>query len=127
VHGVGGDALGGVNGGGVAEAGGSADIVGGQPDGEVMVAVMCGGEPAVVAHCGDGPAVAVLNPVSRTESEPAVVGPGDDHIPDTRLITVRQPHHRMRHLPVEAMIAGATVQPGHQIAGGGEHDGIQSG
>ena len=33
VHGVGGDALGGVDGGGVAELGRGADVVGGQPDG----------------------------------------------------------------------------------------------
>ena len=32
VHGVGGDALGGVDGGGVAETGGVLDVVGGQPD-----------------------------------------------------------------------------------------------
>ena len=39
VHGVGGDALGGVDGAGVAEAGGVADVVGGQPDGELAAVV----------------------------------------------------------------------------------------
>ena len=49
VHGVGGDALGGMDGGGVAETGRLADIVGGQPDGEVA-AVMSDGEVAVVCR-----------------------------------------------------------------------------
>ena len=48
VHGVGGDALGGVDGGGVAETGRLADIVGGEPDGEVAAGVP-DGQPAVVA------------------------------------------------------------------------------
>ena len=39
VHGVGGDALGGVDGGGVAETGRVADVVGGQPDGEPAAVV----------------------------------------------------------------------------------------
>ena len=39
VHGVGGDALGAVDGGGVAEAGRGADVVGGQSDGAVAAAV----------------------------------------------------------------------------------------
>ena len=48
VHGVGGDTLGGVDGGGVAETGRLADIVGGEPDGEVA-AVMSDREVAVPA------------------------------------------------------------------------------
>ena len=47
MHGVGGDALGGVDGGGVAETGRLADVVGGQPDGE-PAAVMSDGEVAVL-------------------------------------------------------------------------------
>ena len=39
VHGVGGDALGGVDGGGVAEAGRVADVVGGESDGELAAVV----------------------------------------------------------------------------------------
>ena len=51
VHGVGGDALGGVDGGGVAETGRGADVVGGQPDGEVA-AVVPDGQVAVACRCG---------------------------------------------------------------------------
>ena len=39
VHGVGGDALGGMDGGGVAESGRGANIVDGQPDGELAAGV----------------------------------------------------------------------------------------
>ena len=75
VHGVGGDALGGVDGGGVAETGRLADIVGGESDGE-LAAVVSDGQVAVVADCGDGPAVAVLDPVGGGEAESAVVACG---------------------------------------------------
>ena len=51
VHGVGGDALGGVDGGGVAETGRLADVVGGQPDGEAA-AVVPDGEVAAAGRCG---------------------------------------------------------------------------
>jgi hypothetical protein len=91
VHGVGGDALGGVDGGGIAEACRLADIVGGQPDDEVAAGVPHR-EPAVVARCGDGPAVAILDPVGGGESESAVVAAGDDHISDTGPVAVGQRH-----------------------------------
>ena len=67
MHGVSGDTLGGVDGAGVAEAGGGTDVIGRQPDG-VVAAVMCDGEPAVVAQGGDGPAVAVFDPVGGGEA-----------------------------------------------------------
>ena len=51
VHGVGGDALGGVDGGGVAESGRGADVVGGQPDGAVAAGVPHG-QVAVVGRRG---------------------------------------------------------------------------
>ena len=88
VHRVGGDALGGVDGGGVAETGRGADVVGGQPDGAVT-AVVPHGQVAASADLGDGPAVAVLDPVGWREAESAVVAAGDDHIADTGLVPVR--------------------------------------
>ena len=79
------------------------------------------------ADCGDGPAVAVLDPVGGGEAKSPVVAAGDDHVPGTGLIPVGQPHHRIRHVPVEAVVSGAAVQVGHQIAGGGKHDRVQPG
>ena len=85
------------------------------------------GEVAFLVDAGDGPAVAVFNPVGGGEAESAVVAAGDDHISDAGLIAVGQPHRRIRHVPVEAMISGAPVEFGDQLAGGGEHDGVESG
>jgi hypothetical protein len=70
VRGVGCDTLGGMDGGGVAEAGRVADIVGGEPDCAVAAGVP-GGQVAVSADMGDRPAVAVLDPVGGSESESA--------------------------------------------------------
>ena len=91
VHGVSGDALGGMDGAGIAETGRSLDIVGGEPDGE-LAAVVPDREVTVPADAGDGPAVAVLDPVGRAEAESAVVAAGDDHISDTGPIAVGQTH-----------------------------------
>ena len=115
-----------MDGGGVAETGRGAHIVGGQSDGQ-LAAVVPDREVTVPADAGDGPPVAVLDPVGRGESESAVVAAGDDHISDTGLVPVGQPHHRIRHIPVEAMVSGATVEFGDQLAGGGEHDRVKSG
>jgi hypothetical protein len=87
VHRVGGDALGGVDSGGIAEAGGAADIVGGQPDCAV-IAVVSHGQVAAFADVGDSPTVAVFDPVSGGKAESAVVAAGDDHIADTGLVSV---------------------------------------
>ncbi len=126
VHGVGGDALGGVDGAGIAETGRGAQIVERQPDGQVA-AVVPDREVTAPADAGDGPPVAVFDPVGGGESESAVVAAGDDHVSDARLIAVGQTHHLVRHIPVEAMISGAAVEFGDQLAGGGEHDGVKSG
>jgi hypothetical protein len=92
VHGVGGYALGCVDGGGVAEACRLPDVVPGEPDGEVAAGVPRG-QVAAVADLGDGPAVAVLDPLGGGgEAEPAIVGPGDDHISDTGPVPVGQGH-----------------------------------
>ena len=95
VHGVGGDALGGMDGGGVAETGRGAHIVNRQPDGQ-LAAVVPDREVTAPADAGDGPPVAVLDPVGGGESESAVVAAGDDHISDTGLVAVGQTHLRRR-------------------------------
>ena len=126
VHGVGGDALGGVDGGGIAETGRGRDVIGGELALEVAAAVP-DGEVAAPADAGDGPAVAVLDPVGGRESEPAVVAAGDDHIADTRQVSVRQTHFLPGRGVVEAMIAGSAVELSDELAGGSEHDRVQSG
>ena len=126
VHGVGGDALGGVDGGGIAETGRGRDVVGGQPDGEVAAGVPHG-QVAVAADVGDGPAVAVLDPVGGGEAEPAVVAAGDDHIADTGPVSVGQTHLPSARDVAEAMVTGAAVELGDELAGGGEHDRVESG
>ena len=126
MHGVGGDALGGVDGGGVAETGRGADVVGGQPDGEVA-AVVSYGEAAVVAHCGDGPAVAVLDPVGGGEAESAVVAAGDDHVSDTGPVSVGQGHLGHCGRVIETMRAGTAFEFGDEVPGGSEHDRVEPG
>ena len=126
VHGVGGDALRSMDGGGVAETGRGVDVVGWQPDGAVAAGVPHG-QVALFADVGDGPAVAVFDPVGDTESESAVVDPGDDHISDTGLIAVGQTHLRSGRGVIETMITGAAVEFGDKLAGGGEHDRVKSG
>jgi hypothetical protein len=125
VHGVAGNALGGMDGAGVAETGRGAHIVDRQPDGGVA-AVVPDREVTAPADTGDGPTVAVLNPVGRSESESAVIGPGDDHISDAGLVPVSQVHLSSGRDVADAMIAGATVEFGDQLTGGGEHDGVKS-
>jgi hypothetical protein len=87
VHRVGGDTLGGMDGGGIAETGRGVDVVDRQPDAELAAGVPHG-QLALFADAGDGPPVAVFDPVGRGESESAVVAAGDDHISDTGLVAV---------------------------------------
>ena len=96
VHGVGGDALGGVDGGGVAQLGGGLDVGSWEADGAAVLGVLHG-QPAPicwVVQGQDGPAVAVLDPVGRRGPQPAVVGSGDDQLPDRGLVAVREPPRR---------------------------------
>ena len=78
------------------------------------------------ADVGDGPAVAVLDPVGGRESEAAIVRTGDDHVADTRPVSVAQTHFLPGRGIVEAMITGAAVEFGDELAGGGEHDRVES-
>jgi len=89
VHGVGGDALGGMDGAGIAETGRGLNVVGGKSDGEVAARVPHG-QVALFADAGDSPTVAILNPISGGETEPAVVAAGDDQISDTGPVPVGQ-------------------------------------
>jgi len=83
------------------------------------------GQATVLPDISDGPAVAVFDPVGAGEAKPAVIGAGDDHISDTRLIAIGQPHLRGCYCAVKAMAAGSTVEFGDQVAGGGEHDRVE--
>jgi hypothetical protein len=87
VHRVGGDALGAVDGGGIAKAGRGSNIVGGQPCGEAAAGVPHS-QVAAAAYMSDGPAVSVFDPVGRGEAKSAVVAPGDDHIADTGPVSI---------------------------------------
>jgi hypothetical protein len=124
VHGVGGDALGGVDGGGVAETGRLADIVGGESDREVAAGVPYG-QVTVFADLGDGPAGAVLHPVGGGEAESAVVAAGDDHITDTGPVPVGQRHLGRRKGVIEPMRTGTSVQLCDEVPGGGDHDRVE--
>jgi hypothetical protein len=77
--------------GGVAETGRGVDVVGWQPDREVAAGVPHG-QVALFADLGNGPAVPVLDPVGGVKAQPAVVGPGDDHVSDAGLVPVGQRH-----------------------------------
>ena len=77
----------------------------------------------------DGPAVAVLDPVGAGDPQPAVVAAGDDGVPDTGGAAVGEhafPTPWGVGLLVEAVLAGALVEFGDQLAGGGEHDRVEA-
>ena len=118
VHGVGGDALGRMDGAGIAETGRGAHIVNGQPDGQ-LAAVVPDGEVTAPADAGDGPPVAVLDPVGGGESESAVVAAGDDHISDASLVPVGQRHLRCRRGVIKTMRPGTAVEFGDKLRGWG--------
>src|SRR5215211_7180840 len=125
MHGVGRDTLGGVDGAGVAETGGVLDVVGGQPDSQ-PAAVVADSEVALLADAGYGPAVAVLDPVGGSQPESAVVAAGDDHISDTGPISVGQGHFGCGRRVIEPMRACTSVQFGHEVPGGGDHNRVES-
>src|SRR5215204_2920043 len=91
VHRVGGDALGAVDGGGVAKASRGSNVVGGEPCGEVA-AVVSDDQVAAATYSSDDTAVSVFDPVVGREAESAVVGAGDDHISSTGPVPVGQGH-----------------------------------
>ena len=115
-----------MDGGGIAETGRGADVIVGQPD-NALTLVVPHGQTTTSVNAGDGPTVAVFDPVGGSESEPAVVAAGDDHISDTRLVPIRQANLAADRVTVEAMITGATVELADELAAGGHHDGVKSG
>src|SRR4029453_702111 len=121
VHGVGGDALGAVDGRGVAETGRGLSVVGGEPVGAVA-AVVSNGQVAAATYSSNGPAVTVFDPVVSPEAVSAVVGARDDHIADTGLFPVRQAPLAAGRVTAEKMITGLTVEVVDELTGGGEHD-----
>jgi hypothetical protein len=108
VHGGGGDALGGMDGGGIAESGRGLNVADAESDGEVAAGVP-DREVTAPADSGDGPAVAVFDPVGCSESESAVVAAGHDHISDAGPISVGQGHLGCRSGVIKTMRPGAAV------------------
>jgi hypothetical protein len=111
VHGVGGDALRSMDGGGIAETGRLMYVIAGQPDGQVA-AVESDREVTLFGDVGDGPPVAVLHPVGRGESESAVVAAGDDHISNTGPVSIGQRHLGHSRGLIETVRPGTAVQFG---------------
>ncbi len=117
---IGGDALGGVDGGGVAEL----DMLGHvrrgqdrvQPRGRVPHR-----QGAVGPDVGDDPAVAVLHPVGATHPEPSVVAATDHHVPTMRRTAIGETDRRARDT---ARCLSAKVQLTHQLAGRREHQAV---
>jgi hypothetical protein len=87
VHGVGGDTLCGVHGGGVSQLGSGADVVGGQGDGAAAPYV-----PHLQTTCTgqveDDPPVAVFHPVRCADTQSAVIAGGNDQITGAGLVAV---------------------------------------
>ena len=52
---------------------------------------------------------------------------GDDHVADTGLVSVGQTHFLPGRDVAEAMITGAAVELSDELAGGSEHDRVESG
>ena len=119
VHGVGGDTLGGMDGGGVAETGRGLDVAGRQPDGAVAGGVPRG-QVALLTDMGDGPPVTVLDPVGGREAESTIVGAADDHVADTALVPIRQAHLAAGRVTAEKMIMGSPVEFGDELSNGSE-------
>jgi hypothetical protein len=118
VNGVSGDALGGMDGGGIARL---VEVrtksIGSRT---VSWLWLCRDrEVTAPAYAGDGPPVTVLDPVGRGESESAVVGPGDDHISDTGPVPVGQRHLGYCRGVIEPMRTGTSVQFGRPGPGWG--------
>ena len=84
------------------------------------------GEPTAAVDVGDGPAVAVLDPVGGRESEASIVRAGDDHVADTRPVSVPQTHFLPGRGTAETMITGSAVELSDELAGRSEHDRVES-
>lgn len=125
VGGVDRDALGGVDGGGVAELDVLGDVVGrqGNPASGTGVGDV---QAAVGARVDHLPAVTVLHEIGGAGPQATMVAAGEDGVPGAGGQPVGQPHLPARGCAVEALVAGAGVEFSDQLAGGGEHDRIQT-
>ena len=126
VAGVGGDALGAVDGGGVAEFDGVGDVVGGQGELVVVAQVLDVEGRRRGGRAWTGPAVAVLDPGGRAGAQRPVVAAGDDGVAGAGVVAVGQ-------VDLAARVAGrarravraALVELGDLVAGGGEHERVE--
>jgi hypothetical protein len=55
-----------------------------------------------------------------------IIGAGDDHVADTRPVSVPQTHFSPGQGTVATLIAGSAVELGDELAGRSEHDRVQS-
>ena len=108
-----------MDGGGVAEARRRSNVVGWEPGGE-LAAVVADIQSAVSANLRDGPSIAILDPVGGGESDAAVVVAGDDDVADAGPVST---WFRIS----DAVLTGAAVEFGDEVAGGCEHDRVQAG
>ena len=110
-----------MDGGGITTTGRGVHIVDWQLDGE-LAAPVPDHQVTTPADVGNAPTIAVLDPVSGRESEPAVVRTGDDHISDTRPVPVPQTHLLPDRDVAEAMITGSAVELSNELPGRRQHD-----
>ena len=95
---------------------------------------MAGGGQVLDVQCAAGsdpghpPPVAVLDPVGGGDDKTALVSAGDDHVAGTGRVPIGQGGFGPYWGPVgkEPVVAGAGVQDGDQVAGGGQHDRVQA-
>ena len=125
VHGVDGEALSAVHCGGIAELGGTADVVSWQGH-PAAVLCMLHLQSAGAGDIQDGPAVTVFDPVGGGDAEPPFVSTGDDHIASGCTISVGQFDVSVGPGVVEALDTGSRVEPDDQITGGRQHDRVEA-
>ncbi len=118
--------LGGVHGGGVPQLDVGGDVVGRQGDLAAGAGVLHDQGPGA-ARVQHGPPVTVLHPVGRCGMQAAVVAAGDDGVPDRGVVAVGQGDLvGGSRGSVQAVVAGALVELGDKLPGGGEHDRVPS-
>ena len=125
VHGVGGDALGGMDGGGVAETGRGAHIVIGSRTVSWLRLCRTVRSPLRSTWVMVQRSPFLTQSVAESRRRRSLRA-GDDHIADTGPVSVGQTHFLPGRGSVEAMIPGAAVELGDQLAGRGEHDRVES-
>ncbi len=124
VGGVGGDALGSVNGGRVSKLDRLSHIAGGQRD-RFASAAMRGMDAAVGVEGGDGPAVAVADPVAAG-GEAAVVAAGDDQVADAGSVAVGKVDFQRGLLSGEPGGSSPLVEIGDLATRRRQHQGVEA-